>query len=301
MTELGYLRAVAAAPAVALADPAANAQTHRRRVSPTGGRRGEPRAVSGVVDHRLQLRRPVLHARRCSTPRAARSPRWFAPRPARRRCSSSAHRGCSPTADCSIARSSPRAAACSAPYRSRRNRTTASSTRSAGSSPAPTSRVTIDDDTFGSFPARHESVVRGRSDAIRDRGLRRPVGARSDRQPARARRRRSDPESVGQHRSHRQGRLSARPRPHDQRPAHLRLSVRVVRTDRVDEGRGVRRSSDRRGERPAARRIASASRSTATVSSPTSIVKSCATTAPSTSRLRQRRARRRYTQRRHRA
>ena len=76
--------------------------------------------------------------------------------------------------------------------------------------------------------------------------------------------------------------------------AHLRLSVRLVRPHRVDERRRVRRPSDRGRERPAARRIGAIRARRQRASSSTSTAKSCATTAPSTTRLQRLRGRPTY-------
>ena len=82
-----------------------------------------------------------------------------------------------------------------------RSRTTASSTRSAGSCPARLRTSPSTTTCSARSRSRTNQLFEVGETPLRDRDLRRPVGARSDRQSACAGRRRSDPQSVGEHRS----------------------------------------------------------------------------------------------------
>ena len=255
MTELGYLRAAAAAPAVALADPAENAQRiaaefHQLAAEGASVVLFPELSVTGYSCEDLFFTRALLDASRAALASLVRATSgtqavlvvgapWLLADGRLLNCAFVAARGRLLGAVPKSRAAELRRVLRKALVRLRRRHRASPSTTTCSAH----SR------------SRTNQLFEIGESALRDRDLRRPVGARSDRQSARARRRRPDTESVRQHRSHRQSRLPARSRPDDERPAHLRLSVRVVRADRVDEGRRVRRPSDRGGERSAARRV----------------------------------------------
>ena len=231
MTELGYLRAAAAAPAVALADPAENAhriaaEFHQLAAEGASVVLFPELSITGYSCEDLFFTAPLLDASRAALASLVRATSGIAGGARRRRAVAAGRRSIAQLRVRRRARPSARRGTemCAAELWRVLRKALVRVRRRMSRSPSTTT-------CSARFRCATNQLFEVGETPLCDRDLRRPVGARSDRQSARARRRRSDPESVGQHRSHRQSRLPARSRPNDQRPAHLRISVCVVRAD----------------------------------------------------------------------